>query len=600
MFQKKATGEVHHQCFRYLSSTMGRVVLCLRPQQWFRCFVGTRIPVTGIFSVLLALVILSNLWLVSKITTTKNDRIINADTHRFIHSHEPSEDNVRILPRLATNSSHLMKGSICHGCLSVMIRSIGKSCGTVMVSSYSFGRSASMQEAGRMVARKFEECSRCDPVSCPENEKIYHRYDRVGPRILTASTLTLESIPSKFRLPPQAVKNITRYFSKRENQYPTRSYFFDYNPSIIQLPEPFHNAVYLASFRVSNQHYCFHPYDRELMLGPNKKIDVPINYLGLALLGKDLEVVSDTVVRTDILGIVEDFRLFNINGTVYLSGNSALVPININQKQRGDQVFPVVFAAQTPGLSQISFRPFVSCISCGRKRPTCGKNINYFEASGGVYGEIWPSAPRHHRQVSLDIPCARRPESEPITSASDVLSSYGTEEETQYFVAEPHHRLLTRGRGGACCLASKHPGSGENIFIGVAHSKTPSQGNRLPQNWNITSNHYLSYFYAFNESQPFDIIAKSGYFCLGFPSRAEVNDFPLPTLTSWRKLRIHHEYECPRIHFVSGIVQDAYNDEYIILAYGINDCFSRFLRVSKSSVLDMLFQPSMLSPSQRL
>ena len=88
-----------------------------------------------------------------------------------------------------------------------------------------------------------------------------YRCDQVFPRILQSRTLQLASIPAVHRIPTN-VTNVTEFFASPEHIAPYREYYFDYNPSIVRLPidqRPRDDAVYLASFRVSNLNYCFHP-----------------------------------------------------------------------------------------------------------------------------------------------------------------------------------------------------------------------------------------------------------------------------------------------------------------------------------------------------
>ena len=90
-----------------------------------------------------------------------------------------------------------------------------------------------------------------------------YRIDEVFPPILRNVTLQLPSIPAENRLPVEvSSSNVTEFFSISKNIFPQKLYFFDYNPSIIKLPNNqklVKGAVYLASFRVSNSNYCFHP-----------------------------------------------------------------------------------------------------------------------------------------------------------------------------------------------------------------------------------------------------------------------------------------------------------------------------------------------------
>ena len=80
------------------------------------------------------------------------------------------------------------------------------------------------------------------------------------------------------------------------------------------------------------------------------------------------------------------------------------------------------------------------------------------------------------------------------------------------------------------------------------------------------------------------MVALSGYSCLGF------DNAPFVRLTSWRKLLLGREFDCPRIHFVSGMTLHAHDPSQAILAYGVNDCLSRFVSVQVSDLsFDVFF-----------
>jgi hypothetical protein len=166
----------------------------------------------------------------------------------------------------------------------------------------------------------------------------------------------------------------------------------------------------------------------------------------------------------------------------------------------------------------------------------------------------------------------------------------------------------------------------KRLWMGMEHSKTlpsrPVSGNSAVQQ-HQQPNHYLSRLYAFEQEAPFAIVARSGYFCLGFPSPTEQNDEddddgnpPLVQVTLWRKLVLAKPtsqttsnnnsnstasaaadedekslvvFDCPRIHFVSGMTMDATNSSLVIIAYGVNDCLSRFVRVHLEDLIQILF-----------
>jgi hypothetical protein len=67
----------------------------------------------------------------------------------------------------------------------------------------------------------------------------------------------------------------------------------------------------------------------------------------------------------------------------------------------------------------------------------------------------------------------------------------------------------------------------------------------------------------------------------------------------------YYNYNCPRIHFVTGMIDKVEvdkvnnvnnnannnnnNDGSVILSYGVSDCLSRFIEIKKSEIIRMLF-----------
>jgi hypothetical protein len=229
-----------------------------------------------------------------------------------------------------------------------------------------------------------------------------------------------------------------------------------------------------------------------------------------------------------------------------------------------------------------------ACAPCGNSRSSqpCGKNFNYFATDDQeVMTEIWPSGPHTVRPIDLQAPCRRNNVAGPTyvddtTPPNQIVASYSTTEEIDFPQLERHENIFTnRGRGGACCVPILH--EGRTVLLGIQHRKTPSQHNaRRPAG--LADNHYVSSFYAFEATAPFRQIAESGHFCLGFGT-AELNQ-----LTRFRTLTIGRTFDCPRIHFVSGMLMDE-GDDSIIVSYGINDCVSRFVRIPLDTVRRLLF-----------
>jgi hypothetical protein len=195
-----------------------------------------------------------------------------------------------------------------------------------------------------------------------------------------------------------------------------------------------------------------------------------------------------------------------------------------------------------------------------------------------------------------------------------IMTSFATVEELYFPTLRVEESIFTRGRGGACCIrvnrkllqqqhnatiTNKRPHHETPLLIGVQHVKTPSQRNRkLASLGNkssavIMANHYLSQFYAFEAEPPFRLVALSGLFCLGFPQPNDPDYHAVPALsvTTWRKLILGRNtpWECPRIHFVSGITYKVNDPTTVVLTYGINDCVARIVEVSIEDILSLLF-----------
>lgn len=160
-------------------------------------------------------------------------------------------------------------------------------------------------------------CGVCDPSRCPGGER-YWRYDAAAPKLRGAgATHLLPSVPASARVPVDAIADeerevawLTSRWAAAKNAT-TLDYLFEYNPSLIHLPNGVARSLdlsgagegrryYLASFRLSSATECFVPktYER-LTPGQWNAIRGGRNYLGLAVLdAADLAIVPgyDAVV----------------------------------------------------------------------------------------------------------------------------------------------------------------------------------------------------------------------------------------------------------------------------------------------------------------
>lgn len=168
--------------------------------------------------------------------------------------------------------------------------------------------------------------------------------------------------------------------------------------------------------------------------------------------------------------------------------------------------------------------------------------------------------------------------------------------------------------GGACCVEftkedlnigdkqTTHQGS---LLVGVAHTKVPWRPwyNKASKEEKelLPHTHYVSLFYAFDPYPPFQIRARSGFFCLGFVPESSDNTLPASeggrfnphsVLTRNRMLKQNNlTFDCPQMHFVSSFAQKANDEKSTIIGYGLNDCTGRLVEVTKDEVVRLLFPP---------
>ena len=51
-------------------------------------------------------------------------------------------------------------------------------------------------------------------------------------------------------------------------------------------------------------------------------------------------------------------------------------------------------------------------------------------------------------------------------------------------------------------------------------------------------------------------------------------------------------FDCPRIHFVMGMIDKVDDASKVIISYGVNDCLSQFVTIEKSEIARMLWNPT--------
>jgi hypothetical protein len=458
-------------------------------------------------------------------------------------------------------------------------------------------------------------CQRCMPNACSAADKISRRFDEAAPQILLAASFHLKSIPEQYRIPPDlsnGSEEMTKYFSNPNNTYPVREYFSEINPSLVRIPSgqiPKHllhdGVVYLASFRVTNLQNCVTGVeDRNRLFGAKNASEFPgwpsssRSYLGLALLRDDLSVVADVTVgpfflfrlqRGPMEFRMEDFRLFVTQDQIYVSSFTNIVPLWLEVPAVNARRWRVLTADKD--AFQVSMRLYASCVFTAD-----GKNFMYFhdDVSNETVVELYPM----FKKISVDLstPCNKHQKKSDLPDLAENGSvanfpSFGAVDELFYAKYGMHESALTAERGSACCAPIHY--EGRNLWLGVTHSKTKRKKAGGLLFGKLRSSLYFSTFYVFEQSKPYSVVAWSGRFCLGFPSEKETRQNPYARL-NMVPLYFEDTFDCPAIHFVSGIVEDALDNSKVIIAYGVNDCASRMVKVEKAEILRMLF-PSMRS-----
>lgn len=455
------------------------------------------------------------------------------------------------------------------------------------------------------------------------------------PILYASSPGLLRSIPVSYQVPSHVFEsgNYSSHYEGWDHQK-DKPPLFVYNPSIVAISsdsdsQQDHNSnspslpQYLALFRVSSIHSCGFP-----------TIEFwkhPTDFLGIGLLDENLLLVEDLVVDINqhlprIYGSkikLQDVRVFRIHGRIYFSSGIFLIPICIETGTL-DNRRSLDFVKCEDGGSKTEvpalfgpnrmLRLFVSGDAV-KLQNVNGKNFQFYESpSGSILFEYWPHKPR----VVFEINGEEFDRSYHMGRGRGMrLATFG---EMQEFKSDhtpsPRSKVasaldaslktfIKQDRGSACCLEISHKyykdlisptirpelSKRGSIFVGIAHSKSrhrmeSTQGDRY---------NYLSRLYAVSTNEPYELLARSGLFCLGFSDKTDVAAIigaaeNYGNLTKRKQLELNgHTYNCPNIHFVDSLIGKAKDDSRAIISYGVNDCLPRFIEVSKQDLVRHLF-----------
>ncbi|KAL7531744.1 hypothetical protein ACHAXR_009828 [Thalassiosira sp. AJA248-18] len=342
-----------------------------------------------------------------------------------------------------------------------------------------------------------------------------------------------------------------------------------------------------------------------------------------------------------------DYRLFTLNDKLYLHANAdvtVVTQLDIRSRAhkrkatKGEFKLDVVYGDDR--LSVIMLHDFNTIWSGGDR----GKNFALFSVPNSthpsepdsIYAEVEINPYHQVQQIYLDeINMLKRSFIKKRirrnwtvdrimmrgVKTNGNLTKSEIEPDPSYYTVDEHWFPGTRaafrraGHGGACCVSlsrSEVLAQGEHIFlthkswgdndyllVGVAHTSVIWRrwysDKNIPDSAKamIPHTHYVSFFYAFEPRPPFNLRARSGYFCLGFAGEdgTEGGMFnPHSTLTHNRRLSQHNEtFSCPQISFVSSFIEKVGDSSTTVIGYGINDCTPRLVEVSKKEMARMIF-----------
>jgi len=410
---------------------------------------------------------------------------------------------------------------------------------------------------------------------------------RMIPSTLTTSDTNKESninehLQQQYFVPTNAIHNLTYFLEARIRPNEEDRPLYIYNPMVLPLNNKVLNynilsdlslgfgeeedtsvnrAAYIAVFRISNFGNCH---------GPGKGVpETYRNYLGLALLDVDLNIIQDPT-SGEYIDVVIDLNeaLFDVKWSPWI-GRGGRTPKKVKQymqdcqlvaapsnekKKKADQLILICNEyAMRVRLQRASVNSttttekkntdeiihFKNTYGSGLqltalKRPNViimkGKNLHYFqqlnhsndaqEIMGPGYLEVWPGGPHEVLPMNFEnYPFAKmEPNSKPEDNPVQPIQATQLEEPAPTFTIDSKGLtkpgpLITRDSGSACCVSIRWKDNSNNerhLLLGFSHRKTKKTVRKEAQY------NYVSRVYAFEPTPPFNIVARSGFFCLGF------------------------------------------------------------------------------------
>jgi len=415
---------------------------------------------------------------------------------------------------------------------------------------------------------------------------------------------------------------------------------------------------YLSTFRLSSIHSCGfdtyefwkHPIDYVGLA----LLDDDLNIATTLDNDDSLDIIVD--INANLRMIFQrprlkfqDVRLFILHDRVFMSSGPYLIPICITVDGIGTttgESLPISSPAicknnnpndnhqlqELPALYRKNnrLRLFVSGDAIVMK-DTEGKNFQFFHinvpyinadnvATNKIMMEYWPQGPRVVHDVGYEIAKVDSKEDKnKYKQQKEVVPVMRMNEITSDFTPNPISKVarsldssltefIKRDRSSACCVqigkeyyedlivSLPHAATElkvlDSVLLGISHSKSrsrmaSSQGHRY---------NYLSRLYAFSTVEPYQLVARSGLFCFGFPNEKDTkrNDIignGFNEFTKGKKLEINWKsHDCPNVHFVVSMIEKESDKSKLIVSYGVNDCVPRFLEMSKRhAMIHLLF-----------
>ena len=307
----------------------------------------------------------------------------NIDDRSFLHS--ASRDN---------SDPPYITSPICGGCTRGSYFDGDRHCFTILQRKQARSNGAlSILAAATFLGNESDACKICNPEQCwrmytnntnnnnttidtttnnthhhrhhhpPRRPSKYWRFDRISPKFTNPTTLTLPSIPNRFRIPPSRFNDIASYFQEKyeyaQSHNSSMDYLVEYNPGLVPIPSDMlqylpEGTTYLLSLRVTPANNCFSTQTYQSLPKDvwTSVFHTSINHLGLALLNDKYEIIPggyDVVIELDVpldlkrssiskkRGGVHyesadptfmDYRLFLLNKEIYLHVNADTVIVS--------------------------------------------------------------------------------------------------------------------------------------------------------------------------------------------------------------------------------------------------------------------------------